>query len=139
MSKALPFTDRELSRAWRRLRNTAHTQPRDNTHRLLLFYAIECGLKAVWLKEKRKTLFDGAAIGNFGHDLNKIIKELKLGYELQLLPDSVEVNAGQISRTGKLNAIHQVWRYGGVLKVPTDEELETRLERMAQWITKELA
>lgn len=137
-SKALPFTDRELSRAWRSLRRTANAEERNNTHRLLLFYAIECGLKAVWLKKQSKTLFDSAAIHRFGHDLNEIIKDLMPGHGLQLLPASVQVNVGQISRSGRLNAIHQVWRYGGQLSIPTDEEMETRLENMAQWIAKEL-
>lgn len=140
-SKALPFTDRELSRAWRRLRSTAHAQPRDNTHRLLLFYAVECGLKAVWLKKHSKTLFDGAAIGRFGHDLNEIIKDLMPGHTLNLLPNAVQLNAvshGNIARAGGLDAIHQVWRYGGQLRNPTDEDIEARLENMVQWIAKEL-
>lgn len=140
-SKALPFTDQELSRAWRNLRRTANAEKRNNTHRLLLFYAIECGLKAVWLKRQSKTLFDGAAIDRFGHDLSKIVTDLRLGHTLNLLPASVQlsaVNSGQIPRAGGLDAIHQVWRYGGQLSVPTDEEMETRLENMAQWIAKEL-
>ena len=140
-SKALPFTDRELSRAWRSLRRTAHAEDRNNTHRLLLFYAIECGLKAVWLKKNSKTLFDGAAIHRFGHDLNEIIKDLMLGHNLSLLPASVQlsaVNSGRIPRAGGLDTIHQVWRYGGQLSIPTDEEMEARLEHMAEWIGKEL-
>ena len=87
-SKALPFTNRELYRAWRQLRCTANAQPRDNTHRLLLFYAVECGLKTVWLRKKSKTLFDGDAIHRFGHDLNAIIKDLMLGRAANLLPTS---------------------------------------------------
>ena len=141
-SKALPFTNRELSRAWRKLRCTANVQPRDNTHRLLLFYAVECGLKAVWLKKESKTLFDGDAIHRFGHDLNAIIKDLMPGHTLSLLPASVQlsaVNSGRITRAGGLDAIHQVWRYGGQLNVPTDVEMEARLENMAQWIAKELS
>lgn len=143
-SKALPFTDRELSRAWRSLRRTANAEQRDNTHRLLLFYAVECGLKAVWLKKQSKTLFDGDAIHRFGHDLNAIIKDLMLGHASNLLPSSVQlsavtINSGRVPRAGGLDAIHQVWRYGGQLNVPTDVEMEARLENMAQWIAKELS
>jgi hypothetical protein len=141
-SKALPFTDRELRRAWRNLCHTANAKPRDNTHRLLLFYAVECGLKAVWLKQKGKTLFDKDAISLFGHDLNGVIKDLMLGHTLELLPASVQlqsVNQPQkIPRAGGLDAIHTVWRYGGQLTIPTDQEMEARLENMAQWIAKEL-
>lgn len=52
-SKALPFTNRVVPRL-AQIACTANVQPRDNTHRLLLFYAVECGLKAVWLKKKAK-------------------------------------------------------------------------------------
>ena len=67
----IPFTDRELKRAWRELSVAAITSNnlRTNPQRLLLFYAVECGLKAAWLKRKRKTLFDDADIDEIGHDL----------------------------------------------------------------------
>lgn len=144
MSKALPFTVQELCRAWRNLRQTAQVTPRDNTHRLLLFYAVECGLKAVWLKREQKTLFDTEAIDGFGHDLNKLIKELRLGRSSGALPLSVQakpfiVNRVSMPRTGAIAAIHEVWRYGGELSSPTDEEVETQLQHIAEWITKELS
>ena len=62
---SIPFTDRELTRAWRDLSSVVNSQPigiRQNPHRLLLFYAVECGLKAIWLKRQGRTLFDGADI-----------------------------------------------------------------------------
>ena len=61
---ALPFSDRELTRAWRELSAVATptNSVRQNPHRLLLFYAVECGLKAIWLKRQGRTLFDGADI-----------------------------------------------------------------------------
>lgn len=140
----MPFTVQELCRAWRNLHQTAQATPRNNTHRLLLFYAVECGLKAVWLKREQKTLFDAQAIDGFGHDLNKLIKELRLGRSSGALPTSVQaepvtVNRVSRPRIGDIAAIHQVWRYGGKLITPTDEEVETQLQHIAEWITKELS
>ncbi|GCL37866.1 hypothetical protein SR1949_29780 [Sphaerospermopsis reniformis] len=51
----IPFTDKEMEKAW--LRNISAyyktPQPHTNAHRLLLFYAVECGLKAIFMKKKR--------------------------------------------------------------------------------------
>ena len=89
------FTDRELTRAWRELSVVAlppATGDRQNPHRLLLFYAVECGLKAVWLKRERRTLFEGADIHRTGHDLQQLLKDLKVGFTLSL-PESFQLPA----------------------------------------------
>jgi hypothetical protein len=37
----LIFTDRELQKAWRENKKASEVTPRQNPHRLLLFYAVE--------------------------------------------------------------------------------------------------
>ncbi len=54
----IPFTNRELVRAWRNSLDVSKSEQRTNPHRLLLFYAIECGLKAAYLKQINKTVID---------------------------------------------------------------------------------
>ncbi|EQD39132.1 hypothetical protein B1A_17001, partial [mine drainage metagenome] len=79
---AIPFTDRELKRAWRELSTIATPVAGSfcmNPHRLLLFYAVECGLKAVWLKRQNRNLFNREDIKSTGHDLRLVLKELKVG------------------------------------------------------------
>jgi hypothetical protein len=146
MSKAFPITHRELERAWRDLRRSSQVVPRCNSHRLLIVYAVECGLKAVWLRRQHRNLFEGQDIDRFGHDLNEILRELKPGRQFEPLPvvvklksvKPVEVGQAPRPRSGGIEALHQAWRYGAPLMEPSDEAMELHLERVAQWIAKEL-
>jgi len=141
---AIPFTDRELARAWRELSAVA-TPPagvRLNPHRLLLFYAVECGLKAVWLKRQNRTLFEGADIHQMGHNLRQVLKDLKVGSALSL-PESFELpSASQgtttVARKSQFGDVHQAWRYGGRCQVPTDQDCEQQLLKVLKWIQGEL-
>lgn len=142
----IPFTDQELKRAWRQLARSSQpgdTGTRDNTHRLLLLYAVECGLKVVWLKRKNKTLFDGQDISRHGHKLTGTLSELRAGSALEL-PDNVRLSdvKGMDGRTTYRNAgietLHQVWRYGGQCLAPDDGTCEHQLERVLEWIKGEL-
>lgn len=145
MSKAFPITNRELERAWRELRRSSQVESRCNSHRLLMVYAVECGLKAVWLRRQRRDLFVGQDIDRFGHDLNEILRELKPGRQFEPLPSAVQLQpiaegcpTRQRARNGGLDALHQAWRYGAHLTEPSDEVMEQHLERVATWISKEL-
>ncbi|WP_323032132.1 hypothetical protein [Brachymonas denitrificans] len=142
---ALPFTDRELTRALRELSvvaTPAVAGDRQNPHRLLLFYAVECGLKAVWLKRKGRTLFDSDDINRTGHDLRGVLKDLNVGSALSLpesfrLPNALRGQA-QLPRNGKFGDLHQVWRYGGKCEAPTDHDCEQQLQKVLDWIQGEL-
>lgn len=142
----IPFTDRELRRAWRDLSALAASgaaTARRNSHRLLLFYAVECGLKAVWLKRKSLSLFDSPEVEQTGHDLRHIIKELGLSSQISL-PSNVHLcdvknrcNAS-VPRNGNVTILHQVWRYGGQCTSPTDDECGQQLQQVLAWIDGEL-
>ncbi len=142
---SIPFTDRELKNAWRELSKIslpAMNNVRSNPHRLLLFYAVECGLKAVWLKRKNSSLFDSEDIQSSGHDLRKVLKDLRVGGDLDL-PQSLQLSpvtqgTNSIPRTGSISILHQAWRYGGQSKTPTDIDCETYLQNVLNWIEGEL-
>ncbi|OZB57167.1 MAG: hypothetical protein B7X35_02490 [Halothiobacillus sp. 14-56-357] len=142
---AIPFTDRELTRAWRELSAVATPLSggtRQNPHRLLLFYAVECGLKAVWLKRQGRTLFEGADVSKTGHDLRQVLKDLNVGANLPLsenfrLP-TVAHDQTQLTRNGKFGDLHQAWRYGGRSELPTDNDCEQQLQKVLNWIQGEL-
>ena len=51
----LPFTRREIEKAWRQNLKVSEVENRENPQRLLLFYAVECGLKAVIMKRENLT------------------------------------------------------------------------------------
>lgn len=142
---AIPFTDRELKRAWRDLSSFAAPAAdgsRKNPQRLLLFYAVECGLKAVWLKRQSRSLFDSEDIARTGHNLRQVLKELKVGSQLSL-PEHLQLSAVtrdqvQISRNGDIGILHQAWRYGGECVGPTDMQCEHQLQQVLNWIQGEL-
>ena len=142
---AIPFTDRDLKNAWRDLSAIAMpaaANTRTNPHRLLLFYAVECGLKAVWLKRQNRSLFDREDIDKTGHNLRQVLKELKVGAEFSL-PENLQLkpvtrNGAQESRNGDISILHQAWRYGGSCTAPTDSDCEKQLEQILKWIQGEL-
>ncbi|AEM46596.1 hypothetical protein Acife_0371 [Acidithiobacillus ferrivorans SS3] len=140
---AIPFTDRELKRAWRELSAIATPAAgtvRKNPHRLLLFYAVECGLKAVWLKRQSRSLFDRGDIDKTGHNLRQLLKELRVGADLSL-PENLQlqpVTQDRIPRYGNISILHQAWRYGGECTAPTDQDCENQLQQVLKWIQGEL-
>lgn len=139
------FTLQELKRAWRELRAASAQVQRQNAHRLLLVYSIECGLKAVWLKNECRTLFTSADISRTGHDLNDVIKSLRCSHALPeplAMSDVRDEQKNLVTRKYiRLSDLHQVWRYGGTLKHPPtdDATMEASLETVQTWIEKELA
>lgn len=142
----IPFTDQELKRAWRQLTKTSlpsnNGQP-ENAHRLLLFYAVECGLKVVWLKRNGRTLFTVDDINQTGHNLAGTLAQLRAGHRLEL-PHNIQLSEVRASdgrllqRNGSLESLHQVWRYGGQCHAPCDTTCEQQLEQVLEWINGEL-
>ncbi len=87
MATKIPFTDREMKRAWdQNLRAISQVkeQNRTNAHRLLLFYAVECGLKVLIMKDKRQSRTDGLNPDILTHDINKLLKELRASGDIVL-------------------------------------------------------
>ncbi|HEC2088026.1 hypothetical protein LVW29_03400 [Klebsiella oxytoca] len=141
----LPFTKQELTRAWRDATAVSDAEPRQNPHRLLLFYAVECGLKAVFLTQRNLDIIDEENAELLSHDLNKIAN-LVLLPKAQLLPEGVSmkncnINRASTPRNCHVSQLNQVWRYGGKLTGPgaiTDQILEEKLLQINAWINKEL-
>lgn len=139
------FTDRELKNAWRELSKVS-TPPanevRSNPHRLLLFYAVECGLKAIWLKRQSRTLFENKDISDTGHNLQKILRELRVGSNLELQQnlhlEPVNQDNKLLVRNGSISDLHQIWRYGGKCEKPNDQDYEQQLQKVLDWIKGEL-
>lgn len=108
----------------------------------MLFYAVECGLKAVWLKRQGRTLFEKDDIEKTGHDLRMVLKELRVGSDLAL-PDNLKLHpakktTGDVPRNGDISILHQAWRYGGECHSPSDQDCENQLEKVLNWIQGEL-
>ena len=144
---AIPFTDRELERAWRENLFASDQNKRNNALRLLLFYAVECGLKAIIMKRcgRRKCRTDFFPnISEAQHDINKLLDNLSADWRLRL-PRKIQMCDVLDSRNNKedrkLNAgqINQMWRYGGrSVGDVSDEVLEEKLLKICKWIKREL-
>jgi len=141
------FSDREMKNAWKHnFEAYKKLQPSyTNAHRLLLFYSIECGLKATLMKRSAvKTTKACTEIIESGHNINKLLDALTAGHSLKLPP---EINMTSDRRLGS-GEINQMWRYGGKvaniknqnggLVDSTDEDLEKCLLKISEWIKQEL-
>jgi len=140
----VPFTDREMQRAWKdNFQASKHTS-RSNAHRLLLFYAIECGLKAVLMKRMAvncTSLCD--EISDAKHNINKLLDYLSAGQSLklptQLQMASINIKGVQTERKLDAGKINQAWRYGGRLTQLPDDLMEKHLLKISEWIQQELS
>ena len=163
MKKKITFTDREMQRAWRENSSAYHNHNgvRTNAHRLLLFYAVECGLKAVLMKKKKVNRTDlYPEILKKGHDINGLLECLYPGnnsLQIWKLPKQLFIQDIQDNSYVKIKQerqltpddINQIWRYGGkfILKKDesenkrekiTDEDIEKKLLNIVELIKKEL-
>ncbi|HAG84678.1 MAG TPA: hypothetical protein DCL61_26890 [Cyanobacteria bacterium UBA12227] len=141
----IPFTDQEMQNAWRQNRAASNHTSRTNAHRLLLFYAVECGLKAILMRRqgiKRTDLCP--TIAEAQHNINKLLDSLGAGGALSL-PKEIVMKQIKDTRNNKkdrkLNPgqINQMWRYGGCcIKDPKDQDVEKKLLEIVKWIEGEL-
>lgn len=140
----IPFTYREFKKAWENLTQAfIQTIDKTNAHRLLLFYAVETGLKAVILKRENKTNSEsGTQLHEFKHDLNKLIDYLKMGKKFKIEGNikitNITLNYQEKERIAKIGDLNQIWRYGSSAQTPNDEELEKKLCTINEWIKQEL-
>jgi hypothetical protein len=140
----LPFTYREIARAWRQNLKVANVENRENPHRLLLFYAVECGLKAVIMKREGLSRTDrNPNISQLGHDINRLLGYLKV--KRLCLTDSVKMKPifankkHYENRPVKPQEFNQMWRYGGEAEgIPSNADIENQLLKIVTWIEKEL-
>lgn len=148
MATKIPF--KLVRRAWRQNIVASQFEPRNNAHRLLLFYAVECGLKAVIMIRENLTRTDqprkkGRNVDDFGHDINLLLDELQVGVKIRL--KSIKINTIQSlqpqdkreeERAVSPEKINKMWRYGGKSLNIQDEEIEKQLLEIVEWIKGEI-
>lgn len=108
------------------------------SHYLLLFYAVECGLKSVYLRRNRllKTEQINDAQLRGSHDVASWVRELRL-------PASVAGNIPmfQLRRdqtTWAVAKAHEAWRYGVVIETRDELQLIRWLNNIQQWIKENI-
>lgn len=142
----IPFTYREMVNAWRENLSASQKIPRTNAHRLLLFYAVECGLKAMLMKNQEHKRTDLCTdIAECQHNINKLLDCLGAGGSLSLpeifIKEILDTRNNKEERKFNSGQINQIWRYGGkVISTVTqeqkgsDEDIEKKLLAISKWI-----
>lgn len=141
---------KDLKRSYYRLmgeiKDTIVDNPYDrnrNPHHLLFIYAIECGLKYVWLREKNlhiSPIKEDYEIF-YSHDLSMLFSQLKTmasdSIEIsEILKSQVTITQNISNQRVHLSKIHEAWRYG-VNVMPDDEEKTiVGLKKISTWIEK---
>ncbi|GAB1831762.1 hypothetical protein [Achromobacter xylosoxidans] len=138
----IQVTRKEFEKGWARAKSVYTTVPHgdktNNAHRLLLFYAVENGLKALIMRTER--IRDGSAdFSKEKHNINRLLDRAgaKATYRIAntiLIKDRI----AQTSRNCSVGDINQIWRYGCIADAPSDEEIELGLRTVAQWIEEQL-
>ena len=141
----IQFTHREIEKAWREnLSASSRKTPRTNPHRLLLFYAVECGLKAILMRRQQRDCTD-ASIAGFGHDINRLLDTLgakgSLRLPAQIRLKDIKIKGSIQQRNLTPDQINQLWRYGHSFEKNSqirDKDLESTLLKIVEWIKGEL-
>lgn len=134
---------REFEKGWARAKSVydgvAAGVQRNNAHRLMLFYAVENGLKALIMRLER--IRDGEAdFSDEQHNLNKLLDRVKATTALRLGREvRIRNDLSRSQRSCCVGDINQMWRYGCVADQPDDYQLEDKLKNIALWIEEQLA
>jgi hypothetical protein len=111
-----------------------------NSHKLLLFYAVECGLKCLALQHIKRSstkYFEQDAklcklSGKRGHSIKDLLKFLGVGHFK--LTDLYCMNGSKADSS----EYNQVWRYGIEVESVSESKNEAELAKIAQWIERRI-
>jgi len=156
----IPTDYRKLQNAFRQhklaVEKAGEVEEKDRApYNLLLFYAVECGLKSIYLKRngspKKGTKPDSTPIEEIGHDLILLAKKLGLAKRLAKKPDLNHqkteeteltfrsLRQGEISGPWGIKKIHEAWRYGVKIDYDDEQEIIKRLKELCIYIQTQLA
>ena len=115
-------------------RHNQNGLPTAESRKLLLFYAVECGLKALVLRGRKGRStedFKAGELRTSGHDLQHWAKELKMPATHFGRWTTFGIQ-GKVERLPASRA-HEAWRYGIDIQLEDDEALEACLQDLWQW------
>ena len=130
---------RTLRRRAKELLLAAGSEVDVDSKALLLFYAIECGLKALYmdLHKLATTSIEGSrarSARSFGHRLDHLVVELRVP------PSKISARAPNLAlRNGvtlQVLDLHEAWRYGE--KIDAHTQVVAWLDGIATYVKQEL-
>lgn len=127
----------ELVRSYASLRDGAGGDP-GPAGRLLLFYSVECGLKAAYLGKRGINARDTRALPQAlrSHDLRRLAKELRLS---SAYLTGLARCRRQQERQHPVDPheLHEAWRYGAPLHESDEKRSISALEMLSDWCRAE--
>ncbi|MBD2295853.1 hypothetical protein H6G06_20845 [Anabaena sphaerica FACHB-251] len=113
---------------------------------LLIFYAVECGLKRIWLIRRglkgTDEIHDQTMLTKDGHNLGRWVKELRLPATIiGKYPDYDKIPRFHLAKDGSIHDLkqsHQVWRYGIEIKPEDESNLVEWLKSVCSWIEENI-
>lgn len=127
----------DLVRSHASLREAAGSATAESAY-LLLFYSVECGLKAAYLGKRGMNAQSTRDLPPElrQHDLRRLAKELKLGGSL-----SRQLSACRRRHNHALTVdhqdVHEAWRYGATLHTEDEKRVVRALGELSEWCRKE--
>lgn len=115
--------------------------PKRVSHRLLLFYAVECGLKVLMLKKIKGTTTESfmkhrelkdRLNGKNGHNIKYMLRFL--GYGQFNLPNMRCLNEANAMPS----EYNQIWRYGIQIMKDQEDDIEKTLFEITEWIERRI-
>ena len=130
----IPAGPGELKKAFRHHKNSSEGCTASSSY-LLLFYAVECGLKSVYLHDKRLNTTDDISDTALrqSHDLSKWAKALRLPVSMTGANTSFHLNRDR-QQLWEIRSAHEAWRYGVGIDQKDEIQLINWLKQIAQWI-----
>lgn len=110
------------------------------SHYLLLFYAVECGLKSIYLHRMRvKTTSDISDETLRGsHDLMRWVKAKELRLPAFISGTSISFRLRRDKSSWSISYAHQAWRYGVAIAPADEQRLVHWLEKVYEWIKENI-
>jgi hypothetical protein len=134
----LDVTAHQLKRAWLQQRNAAAalTPTHKSAAALLNFYAVECGLKAVLVRQLRVQTI--AQVEGFKeHDIRYFMKKLRMS-ALHVSGIRSCRTTHKPSRVVEVSELHQAWRYGQELDADDEAVTLRGIDSLQDWLADRL-
>ena len=130
----------ELQKAFRHHKNSSEECTAPSSY-LLLFYAVECGLKSVYLYRNNLNTTDDirdTALRQ-SHDLVNWVEKLNLSPSMTRVNIDFHLKRDRHPRPSwQIARAHEAWRYGVVIDQNDETQLVNWLKQVAQWIEENI-
>ena len=127
----------ELEKAFRKHTGVAGNND-SSSHYLLKFYAVECGLKAIYLRRNNLNTTERISDERLrqSHDLAEFVKKLKLPAAVTQTNSNFRLRRDKSSWS--VDKLHQAWRYGILIDGSDEQKLIDWLDHVHKWIQENI-